>query len=434
MLQTAPFCATAAPARSRADSELIPVLLFGGAFVSIAFQTSIGHLGAGFEIVETARNLAEHGTFANPFSILPTGPSAHCAPLYPAFLALLIRIFGYSTAFARAAFLCCMAMHALHAALLPYVSGLFFRDRRPGIWAAAASIAFPIFYFFPQFEIMYAAVGLMLFCLAAARLARRAGAWHGLACGLLAGLLALLNPATVFITGLWLLFLLWRDSISRPWKFIAWAMLGGLLTLSPWTWRNYREFHMLVPVRDDMGLELYVSNNDLAQASFSLNGASHQLRHPNGSLDEARAVRAMGEAQYSRDRGARALAWIRSHPERFLRLTAARARMFWLSEAQDGPLHTWSIVWTTLASACALLIMAIRREPIALFIAAVMLVYPLLYYGVQFDPRYRVPILWLTLLGAGYLLSTVWDLAAPALSLVSGRQRTLSLHCQHPEL
>jgi hypothetical protein len=332
--------------------------------------------------------------------------------LYPAFIALLIRIFGYSTAFARAVFLCTMAMHGLQAALLPYVSELFFHDRRPGIWAAAVGIALPIFYFFPQFEIMYAAVGLMLFCLAAARLARGAGAWHGFACGLLAGLLALLNPATVFITGLWLLFLLWRNSETRPWKFITFAMVGGILTLAPWTWRNYREFHMLVPVRDDMGLELYVSNNDLAEASFSLNGASHLAKHPNGSLEEARAVRAMGEAQYSRDRGATALAWIRSHPERFLSLTATRVRMFWLSEAQDGPLHRWSIVWTTIASALGLLLLAIRREPIAIFIAAVLLVYPLLYYGIQFDPRYRVPILWLTLLGAGYLLSAIWDLVA----------------------
>ncbi|MGC9947348.1 MAG: hypothetical protein ABSF64_13345 [Bryobacteraceae bacterium] len=412
MSQSAQLCATAAPGRAIADSGFIPLLLFGGGFISIALQSSGGRLGSGYEIVETARCLALHGTFANPFSVLPTGPSAHCAPLYPAFLALLIRIFGYSTAYAQVAFLCSMAMHALHAALLPYVSELFFRDRRPGIWAGAIGIVFPVFYFFPQFEIMYAAVGLMLFCLAATRLARGAGVWRGFACGLLAGLLALLSPATVMITGLWLVFLVWRHSVTRPWKFLAWAALGGVLTLSPWTFRNYQVFHMLVPVRDDMGLELYVSNNDLAEPSFSLNGASHEMKHPNGSLPEARAVRAMGEAQYSRARGATALAWISSHPARFLRLTATRVRMFWLSEAQDYPWHHASIIWTTLASALGLLLLAIRREPAGIFIAAVSLMYPLLYYSVQFDPRYRVPILWLTLLGAGYLLSSVWDLAA----------------------
>lgn len=49
--------------------------------------------------------------------------------------------------------------------------------------------------------------------------------------------------------------------------------------------------------------------------------------------------------------------------------------------------------------------MAIRKTPALAFIASVVALYPLIYYAVQSIPRYRHPILWLWLLGAGYALS-----------------------------
>ena len=47
-----------------------------------------------FESFRLALNLAEKGQFANPFVPLDAGPSAHMAPTFPAYLALLIRVFG----------------------------------------------------------------------------------------------------------------------------------------------------------------------------------------------------------------------------------------------------------------------------------------------------------------------------------------------------
>src|SRR6266436_5504962 len=46
------------------------------------------------ESYRLAHNLTEKGQFANPFATLDTGPSAHMAPAFPAYLALLIRAFG----------------------------------------------------------------------------------------------------------------------------------------------------------------------------------------------------------------------------------------------------------------------------------------------------------------------------------------------------
>ena len=59
-----------------------------------------------------------------------------------------------------------------------------------------------------------------------------------------------------------------------------------------------------------------------------------------------------------------------------------------------------------------------RRVPAAWFLLTVAAIYPLLYYVVVSDVRYRYPVLWLSLLCAGYLLS---ELASRAGSL-SGKQ------------
>ena len=49
--------------------------------------------------------------------------------------------------------------------------------------------------------------------------------------------------------------------------------------------------------------------------------------------------------------------------------------------------------------------MIYRKVPVSIYIIAVAAAYPLLYYIVVSDVRYRYPLLWLSLLCAGYLLS-----------------------------
>lgn len=386
---------------------LIPALFFVAAFIATAFQYPTVRLGNGFETLAIARNLAEHGQFANPFSPRLTGPTAHTAPIYPAFLALLIWTFGNSVFFALAVNGITMAVHSLHAALLPSVSQLFFQDRRPGIWAAAVMIALPVFFLFPQYEIMYVATGLMLFCLATSRLTLQDRIVPALASGVGIGLLALLNPASIVVAVLWLAYLLWRHRPPHAARFACCTALAVAVTLAPWTWRNYRLFHSLFFVRDNLGLELYVANNDFAEASFALNEANgcHRRMHPGSSDVEVRECQALGETEYYRRRGAAALDWIHRHPGRFASLTAARFRMFWFPDADDSPSYARSIAFVTISAVMGVLLLARRRHPMVVFFVGVLFAYPLLYYFVQSDPRYRTPILWILLLAGGYLLA-----------------------------
>ena len=388
---------------------LIPATLFVAAVFVTASQLSGVALGAGFETLTVARNLARYGQFANPFGLRQTGSTALVPPLYPAFLALLLRIFGNTAPFALAIDGITIAVHALHAALLPAVSQLFFGDRRPGIWAAVVTIVLPVFLLFPQYEIMYVATGLMLFCLAANRLVVRGGVAAALAAGAAMGLLALLNPASIALTVSWLAYLLWRYRPVHLHRFAWCAVLAAAVTLAPWTWRNYREFHKLFFVRNNLGLELYIANNDLAQASFSLNEANgcHLLMHPGRSDSESRDYQALGEVEYNRRRGAVARAWIRSHPARFAILTAQRIRMYWFPDADISASYARSIAFITLSGILGMLLLARRRQPIAVFLIGASLVYPVLYYFVQSDPRYRTPFLWIPLLAGGYFLTAV---------------------------
>jgi len=92
--------------------------------------------GTGFEMVALGENLAHFGSYANPFSVLATGPTAANPPLYPLVLALIFKIFRSPDLSAFIATLGNILANAFTAVLLARVSILFYRDVRPGVVAA----------------------------------------------------------------------------------------------------------------------------------------------------------------------------------------------------------------------------------------------------------------------------------------------------------
>ena len=87
------------------SSEPDPIIAARIASVSFALFVAGGVIGLlnmmlmpvpfgwGYEMVTLATNLANHGTYANPYSVLDTGLTAAYTPLYPLFLSLLMRVF-----------------------------------------------------------------------------------------------------------------------------------------------------------------------------------------------------------------------------------------------------------------------------------------------------------------------------------------------------
>jgi len=396
---------------SWAHSRLLVAALFLASLGAGIAQFPRGAFGSGFESVALARNLAEHGEFANPFRF-PTGPSAHLAPLFPAFLALLIRLCGYSPAFVAVGSACVILAQAMHTALLPAASDMLFADRRPGVCAAMFAIPPGIYPYIPVWESMYCATGVLLFCLFAQRQVRRGSVWGLFLTGVAIGLLALLNPVTILVAVPWLGFLLWQAAPGGRTRACLLAAAGTLLALLPWTVRNHQQLHAWFFVRDNLGIELYVSNNDAAQPTIYANKTNAILSlHPSYSEREAVALRYLGEVRYNRLCLAVARGWIRSHSERFAALTLARFRLFWFPDPAIGVWQARAVSWITSASALGLILLALRRRPAAVFVAIVLALFPLVYYVVQMDARYRAPILWLSLLLAGYLVVAACDAA-----------------------
>ncbi|MBZ5727809.1 MAG: hypothetical protein LAP87_22795 [Acidobacteriia bacterium] len=401
------------------------VVLFALAAVSATWQLAVfpgPALGRYFESVAVARSLAAGHGFANPFGALETGPTAHVAPLFPLALGGLMHLFGDPRSFAFAAIGLCVFLHGLHAVLLLPLSRLLLADVRPGVWAALFTAVVPAIPVLPQWESIWSATGSMLFCLATARILRsRRPFWiKGAASGALCGVLLLLNPALVIVSGAWMAaFWFCERPPLTGWLVCALTFLAAAaLVCLPWTLRNQRQLGGLFLVRDNLGIELYSSNADCAQARGDANKESgcHALMQANFNVREAALLRDMGEVPYNRSRLAIAIAWIRGHPARFRELTRRRFKEFWFPTPGEAPWYAYSMRTITALSLAGLFFMVRARNKAALGIVLVLAFYPVVYYFVQAEIRFRVPILWMSLLPAGLAMQKAAALLADARS------------------
>jgi hypothetical protein len=383
---------------------VIPFALFVvGALIGMLQLADPIPFGDGFEMVAIAKNLASHGTFANPCGVLNTGFTAANPPLYPLFLAAFIKIFRLPALVMTMASVGSIVMNAITASLLPRVSLLFFGDMMPGI--AASILWLGSVRLMPAWDTSYTAAGLLAFCLCSSSLIpkSRESMINSVLAGLLAGLLFLLNPSVLMILIPWIAYLGLRRKL--PFKESAILFVIFMFIAFGWMARNYRELGAFV-VRTNLGFTLYASNNDCAQPSLLAEESTncYQSHHPNTSFSEAQALRSVGEVQFDHQRIADVKAWIKTHPSKFRTLTLERIRDFWFPPLQKQQFIIYGIWAASALSIPGLILMIYRREPVTLFIMMVLLLYPLMYYIVVSGVRYRYPVLWLSLLPAGYFV------------------------------
>jgi hypothetical protein len=374
----------------------------------------------GFEMISIAQNLADHGAFANPFYALSTGPTAVNPPLYPLLLALLMKLLKQPGLVVLAATLGSLLANAITAALLPYVSFLFFGEVISGsaasvLWIGAMEVL-------PAWDTSYTVAGLLAIVLLTASDAKKSTHMvrRGALAGIVAGSLFLLNPSCVLLFVPWLLYLSIRARTHAPHtlKYFFVVLIAFCILPVVWSTRNYHQLGAFV-IRTNLGMTLYASNNDCAQSTLiedELNRC-YQTHHPNVSVNEAQLLRNLGEVQYDRNRTVETKNWIYLHPHRFAGLTLARIGEFWFPPVDtNSRYHAYFISLITALSIPGLILMGRRREPLTPFVLTVLLLYPLMYYIVVTDTRYRYPILWLSLLPAGYCVRQLLALvvAVPA--------------------
>lgn len=392
--------------QGRARTNLAVVLFLCGlvpGFYEFLHPDGFG-FGRGDEMAAIARSLAATGAFANPFEPHVTGPTASNPPLYPLFLGALLRCFGPAGTVLLAVFVNIL-LNAAVAALLPRLAEIFYGDRFPGffaglLWICSARLL-------PQWDTTTTAAGLILFCLLAVHDLDRGS----LRPGLLAGALTLLNPAVALIFGPWLLYLLVRRRHPHRLRYFAvFIAIVGACNL-PWIARNYRVFHAPV-LRTNFGYTIYTSNNDCAQPSLYANtrNGCYQQTHPSASATENQLLATLGEVRYDRLRSADTLRWIGLHPRRFAILTATRIVEFWFPDPNISPRSAYAMWLATALSLPGLWLMIRRRNPALLYILTASLLYPLMFYIVVSSDRYRVPLLWTSLLPAGYFLAHIYGI------------------------
>jgi hypothetical protein len=401
------------PPRSAAGRFLPPSdvqLLLIAAALGLGLYDFLGvgsfGFGHGYEMAAVAQSLAKHGIYANPFQPVMTGPTALVPPLFPFLLASLIRVLKHPSLIVIAAVCLNIAADAFIAWLLPHLSVAFYGTHKPGTVAAVLWLF--SMRLMPQWDLSLTIAGLISFCLLSRTAVGRGGTALTVGAGLLGGLLLLTNPATASVIALWMVFLFasyrpgWRQALSQS----AAMSLVAILCLAPWLVRNYRTWHAIL-LRTSFGITLYSSNNDCASSSMvkeRLSGC-FQAMHPVDSLSEAQILRQMGEVPYDRLKKAEAIAWIRSHPARFAQLTASRFVEFWFPDPHPYWFRCY-VIWTiTLLSLPGTILMVRHRQRISFFLLGVWLVYPPVYYVMLSADRYRYPILWTSLLPAGYFLA-----------------------------
>jgi hypothetical protein len=369
-----------------------------------------------------ARNLATRGEFADPYAT-PTGPTAHSAPAYPLLLSLAFRAAGTGPEGRLAAIVLNAIIASLACALLPALTAA---AGLPVSVGAAAGLLGAIMPFRLLSELMISAGGAQLKALTWIALHLLTFRWfsagsapvaHWLAYGAAWGAAFHVDPVLLPVCLFWTGVLVWRAHRrhGRPvFRRVALMLVAISLALLPWTLRNRRQLGGWIFIRSNAGLELAMSNYDLAVPilPYEIVPARPDLwrhwmsRHPEGSPSERGEIRRLGEIEYDRGRWRQALDWIRRHPNRFLTLSLQRFRYFWFYPGMTRPWRNAILFPMVFLAAWGLLRMLRRNRFAGLLFLGDWLAYPATYYVIQISGRYRYPLEWTILLLCGYAL---WD-------------------------
>jgi hypothetical protein len=404
---------------SRISLSSISLLIFCAAFLSYAYTTRgvLDWMGipAGSETLQVARTLATTGRYADPFGSIQahSGYTAHLAPVYPAILAAIFRGIGDGLASLTVLWAANLVFIAVQLALLPVISSELGLGTLPGVIGAVLGILFPQYTVDFVWESLLTGVELVLLCLLTQQILNMRRSWLRVSLlGALSGVAILTNPVTVLVLGAWAL----AASFSSPpgerrATIKTCAIIVGIAAVvcAPWIVRNKIRLGGFFLIRDNMGLELSVSNNDCAAATLreNLESGCQRIVHPSRNFELTKQIAAMGEYQFNQIQLHQALGWIAQNPKHFASLTVQRFVLFWFPVKGLAPFRRFpAAVWvTTLISLFGFVQLWNRKRDVAWFLGGTLFFYPLIYYIVQFEPRYRDPIMWISLLLAGYGLT-----------------------------
>lgn len=368
---------------------------------------------SGEEGINVAVALSSRLEFSNPFGG-HTGPTAHLPPMYPFMTAAVYRVFGYGYAAAVVRNSIGIAGLAALYASFPAAATALGIGANAGIIAGIIAALFPAFRSSEVFRgrdewlaaLVFLWLTVFLYRICCRKQPRTqdiviySAGW---------GLLLHIQPSTLAVLPIHA-FLLWRYADwSAPRQRLKQGLVATtilILMCTPWIIRNYRTMGGWFFIRDNLGLELFISNAEDAQPSLEANMATHRYCriHPICSAAAADEIRRVGELTFNRQLLKEALSWIASHPGSFGELTISRIAIFWT----DLPANRFTFAFRLLLSALGwvglVLMWRANLRLQVLLLTSILAAYPVIYYLVQYSNRYVLTISFAIFLPAGFAL------------------------------
>lgn len=388
-------------------------LLYLTAAHSYRLRLGQQHWEFGWEMGRVAKALATGYGYADPFNG-HSGPTAWVPPLYPLLLAGVFKAFGVYTLGSAWVILAINSVFSAATAPAVYEMGwrCFGRERegmRIALWAGWLWALYPAAMQYAVRWVWETTLTTMLFAFAlvvALRIrgvgesggeTQTTGRWA--AFGLMWGLIALSNSSLlVFLPacGLWMVW----DEVRRAGRLGIAVRNAGIAAvccaavMAPWTVRNAVALHAFVPLRANLGAEMY-QTAQLWRRGFPW-GTKISLAETDPVY---RRYVQLGEVAYGKEQGARAMAIIRSHRGAFARQVLLHVDYFWSSvphPIEHGVMvevvREMDYAFLSVSGWLGVLLAVRRRVPGGwLFLWAFVLT-PLVYYVVTVQARFRHPL------------------------------------------
>jgi hypothetical protein len=350
-----------------------------------------------------ATSLVQGQGFANPF-VMQTGPTAWMPPLLPLIEAGLLWTFNGNRDTVIAVVVFLQVNVLLGTGIL-----VFLLVRQTTSWIGGglvlgvlvAEILRNFSFWFQMTQdcwLVLLALDLLLagLCWGQPLLKRRqAAAW-----GVLGGFCALVSPVIGFA---WVILTSILGVRQRLWSRLGIALLAAVLTLAPWTIRNYLVFGRLIPIKSNLAYELYQSQCLLADGILQ----GHTFaRHPyQGVNPEGKEYARLGEMAFLDLKREQCWTAVAENPLDFLERTGKRllAATLWYEpgELAQQAGQPWMVAVSRLLHALPflgllVLLMTSRRRPLQpaeRIVAAIYLLYLLPYIVISYWERYTAPLL-----------------------------------------
>ncbi len=375
---------------------------------SYRFKTFNDNFEFGWEMGRIARALALGHGYADPF-VNNTGPTAWTPPVYPLILAGVFKLFGIYSHLSGWVILSINSIFsaATAPAIYEIVTRCYGKDRNGASvaqWSGWLWVLYPAAMQYAVRWVWEMSLTTMLFAWVLVITLRIRGIGgeakntprYWLLFGLLWAGVALSNPSPLLflpVCGLWLVFTAMDKRTA-----VSGAVLSGIVflaCLSPWAIRNWRVFHTFIPIRGNLGAELYAGNGP-GSIGFPWGGTLP-------IVDGARQIgvyRSMGEVRYVKLHGDMAKAFIRSHRVHFVAISLKRVYFYWIGvphtdegrAAAGEYIREINFSFLTIAGILGAWLSWRRRIPASgLFIFAFLLL-PISYYVVTPGARFRHPL------------------------------------------